>query len=102
MHSDAPAFAGFMPAGLRLLQRFSGRPQNILQYLAGDGDLPIPEGEAAAMADGLSAELHQILRFERDPNDRLRPGRQCPPKLPEIIGKPVQLHVHCVGGKRPA
>ena len=46
---------------VRLRPQLCNQPQNLLEQLPGNGDLGHREGNAAAMADDLGADLDQLL-----------------------------------------
>jgi len=50
-----------MTIGRRLRPQLCDQPQNLLEHLPGNGDLGHLEGNAAAMADDLGADLDQPL-----------------------------------------
>ena len=69
--------------------------------MAGNGDLGHLEGDTAAMADDLGADLDQLLlqARQRPVLDRLR-RRQRAQEIAEIAGQRMQLKTDGVGGER--
>ena len=68
-----------------------------------DGDLGHLEGDIAAVADDLRADLDQLLlqARQRPVLDRLG-RRQRAQEIAEIVGERMKLEPHRVGGERPA
>ena len=68
-----------------------------------DGDLGHLEGDIAAVADDLRADLDQLLlqARQRPVLDRLG-RRQRAQEVAEIVGERMKLEPHGVGGERPA
>ena len=77
--------------------RSSAIRQNLLEHLPWDGDL---EGDIAAVADDLCADLDQLLSEarQRPVLDRLR---RCQ-RAQEIVGERMKLEPYRVGGERLA
>ena len=71
--------------------------------MPGNGDLGDLEGDTAAMADDLGADLDQLLlqARQRPVLDRLR-RRQRAQEIAEILGERMTLQTHRVGGECPA
>jgi hypothetical protein len=76
---------------------------NLLEQMPGNGDLGDLEGDTAAMADDLGADLDQFLlqARQRPVLDRLR-RRQRAQEIAEIVGERMKLQTHRVGGECPA
>jgi len=76
---------------------------NLLEQMPGNGDLGDLEGDTAAMADDLGADLDQLLlqARQRPVLDRLR-RRQRAQEIDEIVGERMKLQTHRVGGECPA
>src|SRR5499427_1131251 len=81
--------------------QFRDEPQNLLEHLPWDGDLGHLEGDIAAVAHDLRADLDELpLQARQRPVlDRLR-RRQRAKEIAEVVGKRVKLEPHRVGGEQ--
>src|SRR3977135_404343 len=83
-----------------LRPQFRDEPQNLLEHLPWDGDLGHLEGDIAAVADDLGADLDQLLlqACQRPFLNGLR-RRQRAQEVAEIVGECMKLEPHRVGGE---
>src|SRR5215471_21820240 len=86
-----------------LRPQFRDEPQNLLEHLPWDGDLGHLEGDIAAVAHYLRADLDQLVLQgrQRPVLDRLR-RRQRAQEIAEVVGERMKLEPHRVGGERSA
>src|SRR6266699_1167795 len=86
-----------------LRPQFRDEPQNLLEHLPWDGDLGHLEGDIAAVAHDLRADLDQLLlqARQRPILDRLRCCKRAE-KVAKIIGERMKLEPHGVGRERSA
>ena len=86
-----------------LRPQFRDEPQNLLEHLPWDGDLSHLEGDVAAVANNLRADLDQLFLQARQ-----RPvfdGFRCcqrTQEIAEVIGERMKLEPNGIGGERPA
>ena len=86
-----------------LRPQFGDQPQDLGEQHPRNGDLGHLEGDIAAVADELRADLDQLLpqAGQRPLLDRLR-RREGAQEVAEIVGERVKLKPDRVGGERPA
>ena len=89
--------------GIRRRPQFGDQPQDLGEQHPRHGDLGHLEGDIAAVADDLRADLDQLLlqAGQRPVLDRLG-RRQRAQEVAEIVGERMKLKPHGVGGERPA
>jgi hypothetical protein len=77
--------------------------RNLLEHLPWDGDLGHLEGDIAAVAHHIRADLDQLVLEggQRPITHRFR-RRQRAQEIAEVVGEGMKLEPHRVGGKRSA
>jgi hypothetical protein len=83
--------------------QFGDQPQDLGEQRPRHGDLGHLEGDIAAVADDLRADLDQLLfqAGQRPVLDRLG-RRQRAQEVADIVGERVKLKPDGIGGERPA
>src|SRR6516162_3668227 len=77
--------------------------QDFPEHLLWHRDLGHLEGDVAAVADHLGADLDQLLaQAGQRPRLRRLWHRQRPHEVAEVVGQRMELETHCVSGEAPA